>query len=323
MHESDVLIIGAGISGLLCAKELQQAGLRARVVDKGRGVGGRMATRRMGGGRIDHGAQFFTVRNAQFYKHVQEWLDAGIVREWYRTQSAPDQTESSIHYCGTSGMSDAPKHLACQLDVHCAERILQLNRENTNWIATSESQNVFCAQELVITAPLPQTIQMLDTAHLDWAGDNISAFRNARYAKGLALLAILDGPSGLADPGAIKLGDDHVLEWIADNQMKGICPEGTVGITAHTTAAFAEKHWDADNDVRVPLITEALQHHVHARITDWQCHRWGFTHPLTTWHEPYYRNPEIKLTLAGDAFGGPRVEAAALSGLAAAAQIQA
>ena len=80
----DVLVIGAGISGLLCASELQRAGVSVRVLDKGRGVGGRMATRRMGGGRFDHGAQFFTVREPSFQSYVDEWLQAGVIQEWFR-----------------------------------------------------------------------------------------------------------------------------------------------------------------------------------------------------------------------------------------------
>ena len=62
---SDVLILGAGISGCVCAKVLAQEGFSTTIVEKGRGVGGRMATRRMEGARIDHGAQFMTVRHPQ------------------------------------------------------------------------------------------------------------------------------------------------------------------------------------------------------------------------------------------------------------------
>ena len=84
MKVTDVLIIGAGISGLVCASKLSNAGMSVRLLDKGRGVGGRMATRCMGGARIDHGAQYFTVRDSQFQVFVDTWLEAGAVKEWFR-----------------------------------------------------------------------------------------------------------------------------------------------------------------------------------------------------------------------------------------------
>ena len=78
----DVVVIGAGMSGLVAARELVAAGARVRVIDKGRSVGGRLATRRIGDARLDHGAQFFTVRTPAFQQRVDDWLDRGLVRVW-------------------------------------------------------------------------------------------------------------------------------------------------------------------------------------------------------------------------------------------------
>ena len=76
------LIIGAGMSGLLAARRLQQSGLKVTVLDKGRGLGGRMATRRILDGVFDHGAQFFTVRAPAFQDCVDEWLAEGAAQLW-------------------------------------------------------------------------------------------------------------------------------------------------------------------------------------------------------------------------------------------------
>ena len=52
MPDDSCIVVGAGISGLLAAHELRNAGWHVTVLDKGRGVGGRMATRRLGGAAV-------------------------------------------------------------------------------------------------------------------------------------------------------------------------------------------------------------------------------------------------------------------------------
>ena len=82
-HSVDTLIIGAGLSGLSAAVDLQQAGHNVLLVDKGRGLGGRLAGRRIGEASFDHGAQFMTTRNPRFAATVQDWIAAGVAEEWY------------------------------------------------------------------------------------------------------------------------------------------------------------------------------------------------------------------------------------------------
>ena len=73
-NQKSCVIVGAGISGLLAANTLKQEAWTVTVLDKGRAVGGRMATRRVGEGTFDHGAQFFTVRGERFANLVEGWL---------------------------------------------------------------------------------------------------------------------------------------------------------------------------------------------------------------------------------------------------------
>lgn len=315
MKATDVLIIGAGISGLLCATELKRAGKSVRVLDKGRGFGGRMATRRMSGGRLDHGAQFFTVRDERLQAYVDEWLDAGIIREWFRHLPEDTNPDGYPRYCGVHGMTDVAKYLAAALDVHRSQQVIELARDTNVWIARTREGDSFLGTQLVITAPLPQALNLLDMTGLRYANGDTTALRAIRYEKGLATLAILDGPSGLEQPGGRKI-HEAPLSWIGDNQQKGISPEVSA-VTIHADAAFAEAHWDSPDEVRGPLMLKAAAPFLEANIVEYKCHRWGFTTPINPWHEKYYRNPGLKLTLAGDVFGGPRIEGAALSGIEA------
>jgi predicted NAD/FAD-dependent oxidoreductase len=87
------LIVGAGIAGLAAANQLRRNGWAPLVLDKGRGPGGRMATRQRGTTRFDHGAQFFTVRHARFKSVVDDWISRGVVKPWFGD-------ERRTRYCG-------------------------------------------------------------------------------------------------------------------------------------------------------------------------------------------------------------------------------
>lgn len=317
---TDVLIIGAGISGLLCATELQQAGYTVQLLEKGRGFGGRMATRRMGGGRLDHGAQYFTVREPQFQTYVDQWLEAGIIREWFRHLSIDTLVGGHPRYCGINGMTDVPKYLAENLEVHRSEQACKLRRTNSAWTVQTQGGQRYYGRHLVITAPLPQTMELLDTGLINLPDSYDAAFRSIHYDKGLATLAILNGPSGLPEPGGIKV-EGGILTWIADNRMKGISPEVSA-VTLHADPDFAAEHWDSPNGLRGQMMLDAAAPFIDVNVVEYDCHRWGFAIAHEPFPEHGFSDDELQLTLAGDSFGGPRIEGAALSGIAAAAQIK-
>lgn len=61
-HGAHVAVVGGGFAGLAAAKELADAGANVTLVEQGRGLGGRVCSRRatVGGGHpltFDHGAQ--------------------------------------------------------------------------------------------------------------------------------------------------------------------------------------------------------------------------------------------------------------------------
>ena len=57
MHDADIVIIGAGLTGLRAALEVSQAGLSVLIIEKSTQVGGRLKTSTIGGALLDHGFQ--------------------------------------------------------------------------------------------------------------------------------------------------------------------------------------------------------------------------------------------------------------------------
>ncbi len=306
----DCLVIGAGIAGLLAATTLTHAGFHVRVLEKSRGVGGRMATRRRDGAVFDHGAQFFTVRNERFHRWVDEWQTLGLIASWYQ------YGDSGVHYKALGGMTAIAKHLAKDLIIEREVLVERLTLQAHTWQIHTAGGVTLEAPYLALTAPVPQAMALLDrsSVRLDEGVDH--ALRSITFHRCIAAMAILDRPSAITNhSGALKLTGEPIL-WISDNHRKGISPS-VPSITIHSTPSFAESHWDTDDSVRIPKLLEAASSYVQAEVVSYQGHRWGFSQPIGSYHQDAFIDAEKRLAIAGDGLAGGRVEGAALSGLAA------
>lgn len=317
------IIVGAGISGLLAARELRAAGWTVTVLDKGRDVGGRMATRRVGGGTFDHGAQFFTVREERFENLVQEWLEADVAREWTRgfaDASGELNPDGHPRYRGAEGMTSIPKHLARGLDVRTGERAAKVNVAGGGWEIICESGLRATAEALLLTAPAPQSLDLIQACDFELPAVARQQLEDISYDPCLALMAILDEPGLLPDPGGVQIKGEP-LDWIGDNHEKGI--SARPAITIHAGPQWSREHY-ADDEAKVTrallsLAGQALGRDLAARVRETSLARWRYSWVTNSHPEPrLLASEEPPLIFAGDGFGQPKVEGAALSGLAAA-----
>lgn len=306
-----VTIVGAGLAGLVAANELHTNGHEVRILDKGRGVGGRLATRRIGDAVFDHGAQFFTVRDSRFQSMVDHWLTAGVVRVWCRGFGT--EQDGYPRYVGDTGMTAIAKHLATGLDIRTSSLVFSvLPSTDHAWTTTLDTGESFDSDAVILTAPIPQSFGFAFTAGVEFPED----LRTIDYDRTLGLLAVVDGPPVLPAPGAVQNPDD-VFSFIGDNFAKGISP--VHALTFHANPQWSLDHWDTPHDEAEALLKEAARPYLGgANITASNYKRWRFATPKNNWPERCWANDERNLVVAGDAFSGPRVEGAALSGLAAA-----
>lgn len=325
--QADVLIVGAGIAGLMAASVLAHDGLSVIVVEKGRDVGGRMATRRIGPGRADYGAQFFTVRDDRFGRLVQDWLDRGLVRQW-ATGWSNSPTSSPFpdghpRYVGSSGMTTVPQFLADGLDVHKGVKLVGVTAVFHTWHCTDESGHQFHSRALLMTPPAPQSLALLNAGSVPLHPLDRQALARISYAPSIAAIFWIEGGTELPTPGAIQR-PDQPFPWIADNRRKGISPDATL-ITVHAHPEMSLELWDADNSRKVAAMQAGLQPFMipDTIIKEVQIHRWRYAIPIILHPERTLLARNLPpLTFAGDGFKEARVEGAALSGLAAAEKLK-
>ena len=305
-----IIIVGAGLSGLMAARECVARGHEVIVFDKGRGVGGRLATRRVKDATLDHGAQFFTVRNEEFQTHVDEWITAGVVREWCRGFSEED---GHPRYVGASGMTSIAKHLAIGLDVRLSTLVFSLTRVENDWVVTTDDGVARFADRVILTAPLPQSFSLMFGGGIEMPTE----LRNTDYDRTLGLLVTLDSNNhNVPSPGGMQFPDD-VFSFIGDNSAKGI--SDAPALTFHANPEWSLAHFDMTNrEIHDALLEATTPWLGTAVVTSSEMKKWRFANPKKLWPEACWVDDSGTLAIAGDAFAGPRVEGAALSGLAAA-----
>lgn len=323
----DVTIVGAGMAGLTAARLLAEAGRRVIVLDKGRWPGGRLATRDVGAGRADHGAQFFTTRSVEFSHRVASWRERELVYQWSRGWSdgslgvsAPD---GFARYVARNGFRALMAYLAEGLEVRSATRVVAATVAAHGWRLVAERGTVYDAHALLLALPAPQALALLAAGAVALPAHDREALDSIRFGPCLCALVEVSGDTRLPEPGAVQR-PGQAVSWIADNQRKGISPDARV-LTVHAGTEASVARWDDDDgavlswllaEMRPWLATGTL-------VRAAQLMRWRFATPLTVLPQRCWLSSLAEpLVLAGDAFGGPRVEGAALSGMAAAAMLQ-
>ena len=309
------LIIGGGISGLITATLLQRRGLKAIVLDKGKGIGGRLATRRIEHesdtkGVFDYGAQYFSVADPQFQTWVDDWLAQGIVKKWCRGFDGKE----GVSYCGVDGIRSIAKYLARDLEVHTQSKVVQIGYDK-RWSIETEAEELYEADFLVMTPPVPQSLELLDASLIALPLDFRFSLENITYHRCITVLALLEKPSNIASPGGMAL-ENESLAWLADNHQKGISPNGHA-VTLHASHRFSEDFWDSDDAEIVYKLFTAAADYLDSAVVKYQVHRWRYSIPKTFYTQPCLALSELPLVMAGDGFVSPNIEGAALSGIAA------
>jgi len=319
----DVIIIGAGMAGLMAARVLEDAGKTVVVLDKGRSVGGRMATRRVGDGLADHGAQFFTVREAAFQEYVDQWQKDGLVFVWSHGFSngslATAPTDGHPRHAINGGMNALAKHLAKDLnDVRVNTKIVTATCDDNGWILQDENGRLYLGSSLIMTAPVPQSLQILDEGATTLTREDHDILHGIEYAPCLAGIFWVDGVVTLPPPGAVQRKNTNIT-WIGDNSQKGISKKSIL-VTLQAGEEYSKQMWNAPDGRILNALRTNLEIFMRddAVIREAQLKRWRYSRPINGLEERVFvANNTPSLLFAGDAFGGPRVEGATLSGVEA------
>ncbi len=331
----NIAIIGAGIAGITAARTLANAGHHVQVFEKSRGPGGRMSTRESNFGTLDHGAQYFTVRDPRFSLALQAVPGTTeICRPWSANAVRvldplghvfeAARASKEAHFVAKPGMNALVRHWAEPLGkaVHNNTPITRLERGAKGlWTLHTNDYKFAGFDHVLLAIPSVQAVNLLKASGKDAA--------DAHWLK--AMNAVEVAPCWtmmVAFPNAtqpnLHIGPQwnaarsihHRIAWLARESSKPGRGKGERW-TVQASAAWSAEHIN-DTDARVQaklLRAFAELTGIRAEPAHAQVHRWLYaktTSPLGVSHQ---YNPANGLGTCGDWHLGHRVEDAFVSGL--------
>ncbi len=287
------------MTGVSAAKALIACGCAVTLFEKSRGIGGRCATKRWEGHTVDHGAQYFTIRDERFRAAVQAGSGEALMK-----LQAPvlDETGAELPDSGRwfhrDGNSRLVRDLAHGLDVKTETTIERA--ENLLRRAGGEFDHV------ISTAPFPQTARLFE---MDAVFDYVPCLTVLLAYRGELL-------GGTWECYAIS-DQRESLAWSAcENHKPGRIATGQTVMVAQMSESFSREHLERTPDefaaMVLPLVDERWKLPAGSFVTALG-HRWRFARVARTM-PPVELPPGLHFT--GDALTSSRIEDAWLAGAA-------
>jgi renalase len=335
----NIAIVGAGMSGIACARTLMQAGHRVTVFEKSPSLGGRMSTRQTPFGSFDHASQYFTVRDARFAKALE--TVPGLCRPWsantvrvldeHGLVTAAGLPARESHWVPVPGMnalvSRWAQPLAERQGLQLHTRVTRIERDALNaqrWqLRASSAQNspqVFSGFDAVLLAmPAPQARDLLESSAQ--AGRMAQQLGKVQIAPCWTLMlafpqAMQPGMSSLGPQWNAARSTHHRIAWLARESSKPR-REPVERWTVQASAAWSQEHLEDDPERVQAKLLKAFSEvtGIRAEPSFATVHRWRYAQTTQTLGSSHLWDAAARIGACGDWCIGHRVEDAFISGL--------
>lgn len=328
-----VAVIGAGMAGAACARQLADAGLDVTVFDKSRGLGGRMATRRAVLPRdasadqtltFDHGAPWWVSSTRDFAEFLKTAEAQGAVLQWtprMKGQSAHERAPSeSQSWVAQPDMPGLVRWMLQGIAVHTGCTIGGLHRQESGWELTGDGMPAASGFDAVAVAIPPAQAAALWAPHTaDWTARAQAQHMSPCWT----LMGVTDDPFKNPAAGAtwdVLTPASGPLSLVVRQDGKPGRPAhaGQAHWVAHATVDWTEQHLESAPDGALVALKAALESALggaltwrHAVVHRWRYAQWSGAAPQSM---PCWWDGSAGLGACGDYLGGGGVEGAWLSG---------
>ena len=260
---AQVVIAGAGVSGLSCARELVAAGRTVVLFERARGVGGRCATRRLEGQPIDHGPAFLHGRDPEFLAALAE-VPSAALPGWPASVSGTGQpcqpdafTPGEQRLAFADGVVAFPRHLATGLDVRLETEVASVQADGEGILLHTAKGEVHRIASVVLALAAEQSLALLSAMPAPTA--EIAAARALlQFSRSQACLSLLALYGEDAPRPAWQLyypENSPMLQLVSHDSSKRTAP-ARLALVLQARPSWSREHL-ADPDWPRALLAEA------------------------------------------------------------------
>jgi renalase len=338
----EIAIVGAGMAGIVCARELQAAGRTGIVIfEKSRGVGGRLTTRRMFDTCVDRGTCYISPKGEEFRSVVDRLIADNIVETWTDTTDTLTANGDMLadpdiysRYVAPGGMNQIAKYLAKDLDIQFGQRAIAIQPDGKLWrltISGTEPTEIL-ARTVILAIPAPQAVDLLaplaDILPVEFLNDlkAVEFYPSIAVAAGYTPTQLAQWEAAYPQVKSVTCADDLILAWLGVDSSKRnqIVPPVFV---LQSTAKFAANYPNPEDTLLASLamLERASERFLPwFREFEWQSpHLWRYAFPKSPRSDSYLSiDLPAPLFCTGDWCLGRKVEDAYLAGLAVAKAIR-
>ncbi|KAK1430890.1 hypothetical protein QVD17_13990 [Tagetes erecta] len=352
-----VAVVGAGISGAVCASNLAKNGFSVTIFESARGPGGRMSRRReiAEDGRelyFDHGAPYFSTTNTDVEEMIRGWETRGLVEEWKQNFGSFDFITKKIvnfekdgltkKYVGMPGMNSICRALCSEAGVESRFGVMVGSLE---WLENKDSwslkdkdghdlgvfNGVVTSDKSTFSQRFTQVTGKPPPLDLNSIPGYADIVKDVPVRPCFALMLAFENPLSSMPLKGFSFENSEVLRCAFCESSKPGRSTSSERWVLHSTEKYAESiiaHAGLQKPSNAALteIAEELFQEFQRTGLDIslpffkKAHRWGSAFPVTSIarNEKCIWDGQKKLAICGDFCVSPNVEGAILSGFTAA-----
>ena len=289
----DVIIIGGGLSGSYLSFKLKKHGYKVLIIEKSKGIGGRMCTKPVGGNLVDYGCQYITPKTDILLSILSNLEQKSVVKRI--------KIDHKDAFISSYGMNKIPQYLSLGVPTLTSSFAERLEYKKNYWV-TYTPFSLYRSRFIVLTMPINQVHMLLKNS-------NISTHELPNVEFEEFFTATFKGNS---DNQKNAFNESKSFPWICNNTLKGLRNTSDI-FTVNLSSKLSKKYHQIDPKQRTSVFQGLLKENGFKHVSHLSLHYWKYAYSSKQNNISHIFDENINLGICGDSFSTGKVDGAVQS----------